>query len=143
MFTSFTHLTGLKPFHAYSTLTDLLKALDTLTLLPFFNTSFFLDRQILLNYACYHPEVGYSQGMSDLLASILSTVQDEVDSFWCFVGLMERSLFVTSPKDDSMDCQLVRKRNLKLNALKHICSIPVNISKFLHTTRCVWLGIYM
>lgn len=49
--------------------------------------------------------------MSDLLASILCTIQDEVDAFWCFVGLMEKSLFVTSPKDDSMDCQLVR--NLK------------------------------
>ena len=48
--------------------------------------------------------------MSDLLASILSTVQDEVDAFWCFVGLMERSPFVTSPKDDSMDWQLVRTR---------------------------------
>ena len=72
--------------------------------------------------------------MSDLLASILSTVQDEVDSFWCFVGLMERSLFVTSPKDDSMDCQLVRKRNLKLNALKHICS------KYLHTSNVFGSG---
>ena len=63
---------------------------------------------ILLNYAYHQPEVGYNQGMSDLVASILSTVQDEVDTFCCFVGLMERSLFVTSPKDDSMDCQVVR-----------------------------------
>jgi hypothetical protein len=80
-----------------------------MTLLPY------LDRQILLNYAYHQPGMGYNQGMSDLLASILSTVQDEVDAFWCFVGLMERSLFVTSPKDDSMDCQLVGTiKNLKL-----------------------------
>lgn len=45
--------------------------------------------------------------MSDLLASVLAIVQDEVDAFWCFVSLMEGSVFVTSPKDDVMDRQLV------------------------------------
>jgi len=45
--------------------------------------------------------------MSDLLAPVLAIVQDEVDAFWCFVGLMEGSVFVTSPKDDVMDRQLV------------------------------------
>ena len=45
--------------------------------------------------------------MSDLLASVLAVVQDELDAFWCFVGLMEDSVFVTSPKDDVMDRQLV------------------------------------
>ena len=45
--------------------------------------------------------------MSDLLASVLAIVQDELDAFWCFVGLMEDSVFVTSPKDDVMDRQLV------------------------------------
>ena len=57
--------------------------------------------------------------MSDLLASILSTVQDEVDAFWCFVGLMERSLFVTSPKDDSMDFQLVRIKLMRVARIIH------------------------
>ena len=45
--------------------------------------------------------------MSDLLASVLAVIQDEVDAFWCFVGLMEVSVFVTTPKDDAMDNQLV------------------------------------
>ena len=67
----------------------------------------FFYRNILLNYATYNPEVGYNQGMSDLLASVLAIVQDELDAFWCFVGLMEDSVFVTSPKDDVMDRQLV------------------------------------
>lgn len=70
-------------------------------------SSFFFYRNILLNYATYNPEVGYNQGMSDLLASVLAIVQDELDAFWCFVGLMEDSVFVTSPKDDVMDRQLV------------------------------------
>ena len=30
------------------------------------------------------------QGMSDLLAPILFVMQNEVDSFWCFVGFMEQ-----------------------------------------------------
>lgn len=69
-------------------------------------------RNILLNYATYNHEVGYNQGMSDLLASVLAIVQDEVDAFWCFAGLMEGSVFVTSPKDDVMDKQLTYFREL-------------------------------
>lgn len=71
----------------------------------------FLQRNILLNYATYNHEVGYNQGMSDLLASVLAIVQDEVDAFWCFVGLIEGSVFVTPPKDDVMDKQLVSKES--------------------------------
>lgn len=51
--------------------------------------------------------MGYTQGMSDLLSPLLSTIQDEVDTFWCFVGLMEFSLFATTPTDQSMDKSLV------------------------------------
>ncbi len=34
--------------------------------------------------------LGYVQGMNDLLSPILIIMEDEVDAFWCFVGLMER-----------------------------------------------------
>ena len=37
----------------------------------------------------YRP-TGYVQGMADLLAPILAVMDEEVDSFWCFVGFMER-----------------------------------------------------
>lgn len=76
------------------------------------NPNVAIMRNILLNYASYNQEVGYNQGMSDLLASVLAIVQDEVDAFWCFVGLMEGSVFVTSPKDDVMDRQLTYFREL-------------------------------
>ena len=33
--------------------------------------------------------LGYVQGMSDLLAPLLSIMDNEVDAFWCFAGLME------------------------------------------------------
>uniref|UniRef100_A0A8D2H1B2 TBC1 domain family member 16 n=1 Tax=Urocitellus parryii TaxID=9999 RepID=A0A8D2H1B2_UROPR len=63
-------------------------------------------RRILLNYAVYNPAIGYSQGMSDLVAPLLAEVQDESDTFWCFVGLMQNTIFVSSPRDEDMEKQL-------------------------------------
>jgi hypothetical protein len=43
---------------------------------------------------CYHyyqKGLGYVQGMSDLLSPLYMTIQDEVETFYCFVGLMERT----------------------------------------------------
>ncbi|XP_029783453.1 TBC1 domain family member 16 isoform X1 [Suricata suricatta] len=69
-------------------------------------------RRILLNYAVYNPATGYSQGMSDLLAPILAEVLDESDTFWCFVGLMQNTIFVSSPRDEDMEKQLLYLREL-------------------------------
>nr|XP_006064206.1 TBC1 domain family member 16 isoform X5 [Bubalus bubalis] len=69
-------------------------------------------RRILLNYAVYNPAIGYSQGMSDLVAPILAEVLDESDTFWCFVGLMQNTIFVSSPRDEDMEKQLLYLREL-------------------------------
>eukprot|EP00124_Ichthyophonus_hoferi_P005942 Ihof_evm1s1062 gene=Ihof_evmTU1s1062 len=45
---------------------------------------------ILLTYAFYNFDLAYVQGMNDLLAPILSVIDDESDSFWCFANLMDR-----------------------------------------------------
>ncbi|KAL8599061.1 hypothetical protein ACOMHN_006870 [Nucella lapillus] len=45
---------------------------------------------ILLTYCMYHFDLGYVQGMSDLLSPLLMVMENEVDAFWCFVGLMDR-----------------------------------------------------
>ena len=45
--------------------------------------------------------------MSDLLAPVLAEIQKEVDAYWCFTGLMQKTIFVSSPKDCDMDKQLV------------------------------------
>ncbi|XP_075627009.1 TBC1 domain family member 16 isoform X4 [Balearica regulorum gibbericeps] len=63
-------------------------------------------RRILLNYAVFNPTIGYSQGMSDLVAPLLAEVLDESDTFWCFVGLMQNTIFVSSPRDEDMEKQL-------------------------------------
>ncbi|NXC37811.1 TBC16 protein, partial [Penelope pileata] len=69
-------------------------------------------RRILLNYAVFNPAIGYSQGMSDLVAPILAEVLDESDTFWCFVGLMQNTIFISSPRDEDMEKQLMYLREL-------------------------------
>ncbi|KAK2829379.1 hypothetical protein Q7C36_017369 [Tachysurus vachellii] len=69
-------------------------------------------RRILLNYAVYNPDMGYCQGMSDLVAPLLTEIQDESDTFWCFVGLMENTIFISSPRDEDMEQQLMYLREL-------------------------------
>ncbi|XP_034699722.1 TBC1 domain family member 17 isoform X2 [Vitis riparia] len=54
------------------------------------NPNVYLLRDILLTYSFYNFDLGYCQGMSDLLSPILFVMKDEAVSFWCFVALMER-----------------------------------------------------
>ncbi|KAJ9688709.1 hypothetical protein PVL29_014384 [Vitis rotundifolia] len=54
------------------------------------NSNVYLLRDILLTYSFYNFDLGYCQGMSDLLSPILFVMEDEAESFWCFVALMER-----------------------------------------------------
>ncbi|XP_073019868.1 rab GTPase-activating protein 22-like isoform X1 [Primulina eburnea] len=46
---------------------------------------------ILEAYALYDPEIGYCQGMSDLLSPIISVIADDHIAFWCFVGFMKKA----------------------------------------------------
>ncbi|VVA97835.1 unnamed protein product [Arabis nemorensis] len=46
---------------------------------------------ILEAYAVYDPEIGYCQGMSDLLSPLIAVIEDDVLAFWCFVGFMSKA----------------------------------------------------
>lgn len=47
-------------------------------------------KDMLLTYNEYNRDLGYVQGMSDLLAPIYAVMQDDALSFWGFVNFMER-----------------------------------------------------
>ena len=46
---------------------------------------------ILEAYALYDPEIGYCQGMSDLLSPIIAVIMEDHEAFWCFVGFMRKA----------------------------------------------------
>lgn len=83
---------------------------------PFFagedNPNIDTMKNILLNYAFYNPGMSYTQGMSDLLAPVLCEIKNESETFWCFVGLMQRAIFVCTPTDNDIDRNLCFLREL-------------------------------
>lgn len=60
--------------------------------MPFYaganNPNLELLSDILMTYVMYNFDLGYVQGMSDLLSPILAVLGSEVEAFWCFVGFM-------------------------------------------------------
>jgi hypothetical protein len=46
---------------------------------------------LLEAYALYDPEIGYCQGMSDLLSPITAVMEEDHEAFWCFVGFMRKA----------------------------------------------------
>lgn len=67
---------------------------------------------ILLTYVMYNFDIGYVQGMSDLLSPILYLVDDEAASFWCFVGFMEKVFRNFDEDQAGMKNQLSKLRTL-------------------------------
>ncbi|KAL5624572.1 hypothetical protein BROUX41_004632 [Berkeleyomyces rouxiae] len=47
-------------------------------------------KELLLTYNEYNTDLGYVQGMSDILAPIYAIVQDDALAFWCFQHFMDR-----------------------------------------------------
>ena len=47
-------------------------------------------KDMLRTYNEYNKELGYVQGMSDLMAPIYAVVQDDAIAFWGFVRFMDR-----------------------------------------------------
>ncbi|KAK2721444.1 TBC1 domain family member 15-like isoform X1 [Artemia franciscana] len=54
------------------------------------NPNLELLHDVLMTYVMYNFDLGYVQGMSDILAPILFVMDNEVDAFWCFVKVLEQ-----------------------------------------------------
>ncbi len=69
-------------------------------------------KDMLLTYNEYNRDLGYVQGMSDLLAPIYAVMQDDAIAFWGFVGFMKRMVWndvghvYSSPANDDEGAQL-------------------------------------
>lgn len=71
-----------------------------------------LLHDILLTYSFFNFDLGYVQGMNDLLAPILVIMEDEADSFWCFKYLMDRMAPNFHKDQNGMHTQLLQLSNL-------------------------------
>ncbi|BFZ25230.1 hypothetical protein BsWGS_28269 [Bradybaena similaris] len=61
---------------------------------------------ILMTYGFYNFDLGYVQGMSDMLSPILFVMENEVEAFWCFAGAMERMCHNFEMDQSGMKLQL-------------------------------------
>ncbi|KAJ5077690.1 rabgap/tbc domain-containing protein [Anaeramoeba ignava] len=67
-------------------------------------------KRILISYSFYNYDLGYGQGMSEILLFILNLMENEVDTFWCFKGLMDKfgKYFILSDKFRINDLRKIR-----------------------------------
>ncbi|XP_013187321.2 TBC1 domain family member 15 isoform X2 [Amyelois transitella] len=69
-------------------------------------------QDILMTYVMYNFDLGYVQGMSDILAPLLLLLDNEVDSFWCFVGFMDKIVSNFDMDQAGMKHQLLQLQQL-------------------------------
>lgn len=72
------------------------------------NPGLVLLNDILMTYCMYDFDLGYVQGMSDLLSPILYVMENEVDAFWCFVSFMDQMHQNFEEQMQGMKTQLIQ-----------------------------------
>lgn len=102
--------------------------------LPFYageeNHNVSLLHDILVTYSFYNFDLGYCQGMSDFLSPILFVMEDESESFWCFVALMEHLAPNFNRDQNGMHSQL-----LAVSKLVELLDSPLH--KYLKQADCL------
>lgn len=80
---------------------------------PYFSTSVNLDklRNVMCTYVWEHLDVGYVQGMCDLVAPLLVVLDDEELTYSCFCELMKR-MSANFPHGIAMDQHFANMRSL-------------------------------
>ncbi|KAM5170209.1 TBC1 domain family member 15 isoform 2-T2 [Mantella aurantiaca] len=76
------------------------------------NPGLILLHDILMTYCMYNFDLGYVQGMSDLLSPVLYVMENEVDAFWCFVSYMDQMHQNFEEQMQGMKTQLVQLSTL-------------------------------
>ncbi|XP_025051799.1 TBC1 domain family member 17 isoform X2 [Alligator sinensis] len=76
------------------------------------NPGLVLLNDVLMTYCMYNFDLGYVQGMSDLLSPVLYVTQNEVDAFWCFSGFMDLVHQNFEESQESMKRQLAQLTQL-------------------------------
>uniref|UniRef100_A0AAY4DIA9 Rab-GAP TBC domain-containing protein n=1 Tax=Denticeps clupeoides TaxID=299321 RepID=A0AAY4DIA9_9TELE len=76
------------------------------------NPGLILLHDILMTYCMYDFDLGYVQGMSDLLSPILFVMESEVDAFWCFVSFMDQLHDNFEEQMQGMKTQLIQLSTL-------------------------------
>ncbi|KAK3752552.1 hypothetical protein QZH41_013422, partial [Actinostola sp. cb2023] len=76
------------------------------------NQNLLVLRDILITYAAYHKDVGYAQGMNDILSRFLVVLKSEAEAYCCFVNYMD------TVKEDFVESGMMRKIELVRKLLK-------------------------
>ncbi|KAG9331749.1 hypothetical protein JZ751_017265 [Albula glossodonta] len=76
------------------------------------NPGLILLHDILMTYCMFDFDLGYVQGMSDLLSPILYVMENEVDAFWCFVSFMDQMHQNFEEQMQGMKTQLIQLSTL-------------------------------
>ncbi|XP_077688910.1 TBC1 domain family member 15 isoform X4 [Eretmochelys imbricata] len=76
------------------------------------NPGLILLHDILMTYCMYDFDLGYVQGMSDLLSPVLYIMENEVDAFWCFVSYMDQMHENFEEQMQGMKTQLIQLSTL-------------------------------
>uniref|UniRef100_UPI0037E71DF2 TBC1 domain family member 15 isoform X2 n=1 Tax=Semicossyphus pulcher TaxID=241346 RepID=UPI0037E71DF2 len=76
------------------------------------NPGLVLLHDILMTYCMFDFDLGYVQGMSDLLSPILYVMENEVDAFWCFVSFMDQMHHNFEEQMQGMKTQLIQLSTL-------------------------------
>ncbi|KAM9807828.1 TBC1 domain family member 15 [Neosynchiropus ocellatus] len=71
-----------------------------------------LLHDVLMTYCMFDFDLGYVQGMSDLLSPILYVMENEVDAFWCFVAFMDQMHQNFEEQMQGMKTQLIHLSTL-------------------------------
>ncbi|XP_021534260.1 TBC1 domain family member 15 isoform X7 [Neomonachus schauinslandi] len=71
-----------------------------------------LNVDILMTYCMYDFDLGYVQGMSDLLSPLLYVMENEVDAFWCFASYMDQMHQNFEEQMQGMKTQLIQLSTL-------------------------------